>query len=910
MTDQSQRLEVATMKAEVGSNILYRFANDPAANAEIPTGAGDIPNLKQVILQLQEEGAEKISFATTIYPTTAAGIAATANGAVFLVVSNEAGEIYAVYTNSAGVAVDTGKRALSSQAVEDAMQAATEAADAAQEAADLSTERTARFLAPVSAPPVIRDDGTPLQIGDRYINTVSQVEYIYKTSGWAANDSMAAIADLEDPADYAKGAALVPYDGTTVGEQILASRKLSDFDAARAYNGNASKIEVAKAGISGTFFRRPFLAGDVDDGGDTLVSNNGLWTMRRDFKGAVFPLWFGAVGDGVSNDTEAVRAACALATELGLEVSFAGMARTYIDTNADIRFNCSLRGHGTTLVSADGIITPPSNSSIKNMFRLVDPDLSQRPISINVAELYDGQTQLTVPENVGNGMLYVSSNKQIGSRTSDPTTPLYFAISHSIYRGGVLNYPIKTDLTANTITALFTPSPQTWVEIDGFTADETSYNNQCLFRVERGLTRVKNIAIQPNGRNTMPLNVNYLFRFVNSVNVVVEDCIINSQSTYGGNTYGIVFDNCCDINMSRMYGRGRDTWGVMETNNVNGVSINDCNLNRLDVHQGMHNFFVRGGTLYKNAIQYGWGSGLLVVEGVTVVGNTSVVAARNDYDGGFDGAIRIHKCTVNYMRQSANSSTGVAEVVAVFTANSLGGVFPIKMADSIEISDICCVHAGVSDILLTKAIQFELASDSYQVTMPNVLMIKNIYSTKGRLLFTISCPWDKLRAPTGGKMNALIEDIDSKPYPARATLMRTSTLGSYVSSSGTFRFKFRNIKGFTQYFGAPGARIAIEDSSVSHIKSYAGGGPAQRIELSNCDFDETTSALNGSTVGELADDSSEVILNGVRVRAQANIEYADAMQGVLIKKGVVCKLPASATAGTAFSGYRASAIFE
>ncbi|WP_282376323.1 hypothetical protein [Pseudomonas sp. PS01302] len=910
MTDQSQRLEVATVKAEVGSNILYRFANDPAANAEIPTEAGDIPNLKQVILQLQEEGAEKISFATTIYPTTAAGIAATANGAVFLVVSNEADEIYAVYTNTAGVAVDTGKRALSSQAVEDAMQAATEAADAAQEAADLSTERTARFLAPISTPPTLRDDGEALQIGDRYLNTDNQAEYIYKSTGWQANDSIEAISEIKNPNSIFEGAALIPYDGTTVGDQMLASRKLGSLAAARAYAGSASRVEVTHGGASGSFIRRPFTAGDVDNNGTTLVSSNGLWTLERDFKGCIYPLWFGAAGDGVSNDTEAVRTACRIATNWGLDVSFEGMKRVFIDTNADIRFNCSLHGHGVVLVSNGGIVVPPSNDTIKNMFRLTDPSLAQKDISVDVLEMFEGQTQLTVAENIGNGMLYISSNKQIGYRTSAPTQPLYFAISHSINRGGVLNFPIKTDLTSHTISAKFTPSPQTWVEIEGFTADETSYNNQCLFRIERGLVKVRNNAVQPNGRNTMPVCVNYLFRFLNGINIVFEDNVISGQTTYGGNTYGIVFDNCCDVTMSRNYGRGRDTWGVMETNNVNGFYINDCNLNRLDVHQGMHNFFVRGGVCYGNSVQYGWGSGLLVVEGVTVVGNTSVVAARNDYDGGFDGAIRIHKCTVNYMRQSANSSTGVAEVVAVFTANSLGGVFPIKMADSIEISDICCVHAGVSDILLTKAIQFELASDSYQVTMPNVLMIKNIYSTKGRLLFTISCPWDKLRAPTGGKMNALIEDIDSKPYPARATLMRTSTLGSYVSSSGTFRFKFRNIKGFTQYFGAPGARIAIEDSSVSHIKSYAGGGPAQRIELSNCDFDETTSALNGSTVGELADDSSEVILNGVRVRAQANIEYADAMQGVLIKKGVVCKLPASATAGTAFSGYRASAIFE
>lgn len=204
MTDQTQRLELATVKAEIGSDIISRFSNDALAAAEITTDSGNIPNLKQVILSIQEDGAEKISFATTIYSTTAAGIAATTNGAIFLVRSADPDEIYAVYSNTAGVAVDTGKRALSSQAVEDAMLAATEAADAAQESADLSTERTARFLTPVSSPPAIRDDGTPLQIGDRYVNTVDQAEYIYKSSGWLVNESQTAIADIDNASDPAK----------------------------------------------------------------------------------------------------------------------------------------------------------------------------------------------------------------------------------------------------------------------------------------------------------------------------------------------------------------------------------------------------------------------------------------------------------------------------------------------------------------------------------------------------------------------------------------------------------------------------------------------------------------------------------------------------------------------------------
>ena len=45
MTDQAQRLEIATVRAEIGSNITYRFNNDEIDAGGIPTESGDIKNL-------------------------------------------------------------------------------------------------------------------------------------------------------------------------------------------------------------------------------------------------------------------------------------------------------------------------------------------------------------------------------------------------------------------------------------------------------------------------------------------------------------------------------------------------------------------------------------------------------------------------------------------------------------------------------------------------------------------------------------------------------------------------------------------------------------------------------------------------------------------------------------------------
>jgi hypothetical protein len=79
-----------------------------------------------------------------------------------------------------------------------AIQGAIDTAEAAEDSADLATARTARFMAPASTPPTLRDDGEPLQFGDRYVNTGNQAEYIYKSSGWEVNDSLVAIEALEE----------------------------------------------------------------------------------------------------------------------------------------------------------------------------------------------------------------------------------------------------------------------------------------------------------------------------------------------------------------------------------------------------------------------------------------------------------------------------------------------------------------------------------------------------------------------------------------------------------------------------------------------------------------------------------------------------------------------------------------
>ena len=365
MADQTQRLEIATVKAEVGSNILFRFANDATETAAIPTDSGSIPNLKQVITEIQEDGAEKISIATTIYQSAAAGLAATADGGIYLVQSADADEIYTVWKNEAGAAVNTGKTAMSSQAIQDALTASNEAAQAAEDAADVATNRTAGFLQPAADEPTIRDDGLPLQVGDRYFNTEAQTEYIYNSEGWRANESQKAISalkeDLSDADDPEKGAALTGFDGGTVADALIGARVFASYAALRAYRGIATFSRITRFGHSGEFWRDDTDTASAEVEGITIIDALGR-RWKRDFQGVIHASWFQYTGAEIG---AAVNAACAYASSLlgGGSVSVGGGAFT---TALEIKVPSfvELFGAGLGRTSIKGVNALPVDQNI------------------------------------------------------------------------------------------------------------------------------------------------------------------------------------------------------------------------------------------------------------------------------------------------------------------------------------------------------------------------------------------------------------------------------------------------------------------------------------------------------------------------------------------------------------------
>lgn len=95
--------------------------------------------------------------------------------------------------------------------------------------------------------------------------------------------------------------------------------------------------------------------------------------------------------------------------------------------------------------------------------------------------------------------------------------------------------------------------------------------------------------------------------FETESNTLVNDVVINLTNChschlekismvglfdYSGNAYGINLENCAFITI-RKFNEQNENWGIMGTNNVNCLRLEDSNLNRLDLHCYGKNFYTK-----------------------------------------------------------------------------------------------------------------------------------------------------------------------------------------------------------------------------------------------------------------------------------------------------------------------------
>ncbi len=192
-------------------------------------------------------------------------------------------------------------------------------------------------------------------------------------------------------------------------------------------------------------------------------------------------------------------------------------------------------------------------------------------------------------------------------------------------------------------------------------------------------------------------------------------------------TYGIAgarMLNCTFRNLTAE--AGWVAWGVFGTNLNKNFRVENCRLNRIDVHFHCWNLHIRDSEIGFKGITV-TGGGDLVIENTTRYGN-DFVAFRRDFGAKWDGDIRLRGCTLKPNRNSTVS-------VLSFHPADFDYEYAIGSARSISIEDLTIDYAAAPEseapCWLVSLVDFSVTGDGARLFFPHRIAFRNV-AVEGR----------------------------------------------------------------------------------------------------------------------------------------------------------------------------------
>lgn len=463
---------------------------------------------------------------------------------------------------------------------------------------------------------------------------------------------------------------------------------------------------------------------------------------------------FGAVGDGVTDDLEAIVRAHEFANQHGLPVKADEGATYYIggkDKTAVIKTDTDW---GTAKFVIDDTAVLNRNASIFMVQSSLKPFT---PAGISSLKRNQSRINASLP---GACLISVSNSRikhfirfGLNQNNGSPQTDTFMVDKD----GHVdMNAPIIWDFDQITrITAQ--PIDQARLTITGgrFTTKANAAESKYRYYSRGIVIRRSNVVVDGvehriTGEGDHGAPYGGFISISSCANVTVRNSILSGHKTYvtigaagkpvSMGTYDISVDRALNIsfvNCSQSNDiKDRSRWGIMGSNYSKNILLDKCIFSRFDAHQGVANATIRNSTLGHaglNAI----GCGTLVVENSTLYGS-SLINLRSDYGSTWEGEFIIRNCV--FVPSCGSPATATLISGSYSGQHDFG--YTCHMPKQISIDTLRIDDANHPDNYRGPAIFSDFnpkfTSDSYKEKYPNMktekVVLKNVTTASGKAL--------------------------------------------------------------------------------------------------------------------------------------------------------------------------------
>ncbi len=398
----------------------------------------------------------------------------------------------------------------------------------------------------------------------------------------------------------------------------------------------------------------------TDENGELLVYISRRDARKFNANGVIRYSDFGALGDGKTDDIDAIAATHAFANLHGLIVKADEGATYYIggkDRTAIIQANTDF---GTAQFIIDDTGVENINSYV---FMVSSPKQAEKVPGISSLKRNQEKLDISLP---GPALVTVTDSTTMryirfgrNQNNGHPQTDIFIVDKN----GNVdMDAPIVWDFDQITsITAL--PIDETPLTLTGghFTTianqAESKYNYHSRgIAIRRSNVVVDGVEHHTTGEGDHGAPYRGFLNIADCAYVTVQNTILTGRKMYrtigsaglpvSMGSYDISVNralNVSFINCSQTNDINDNTyWGIMGSNYSKNLVYDNCILSRFDAHMGVANATIRNSTLGHQGIN-AIGTGTLILENSTIYGRT-LINLRQDYGSTWEGEFHIRNC--------------------------------------------------------------------------------------------------------------------------------------------------------------------------------------------------------------------------------------------------------------------------